>query len=322
MSTTKKAKNIRYFCTSAPIIISTKLNIDQLTCPFTKEGELLLRWVSYCHDVPGLLAFRKLVESPENPEELFNVIGADDGKDVLKITSNWSSFKQDKGKHKLMSAKRSIILAAVFKVPETYHNLGVLFKLTSLNEIKYKLSQDLKLTSIVIGITNHSSKYPCPYGECFKNERTGQWVRGQDRTLKNLTENQQKWYNSMAYKRRDRSKLKNYKNVEYKPLIEADEDTPIIELVPPPPLHLLLLGPVNDIIKKLQQLHPPILKHIEKLHIQRSKYQGKNFEGKYATTTEMDCIVSYCIVLYCIKLNFILLYFCTLCCTLLYCVVL
>ena len=114
--------------------------------------------------MPGLLAFRKLVESPENPEDLFNVIGADDGKDVLKITSNWSSFKQDKGKHKLMSAKRSIILAAVFKVPETYHNLGVLFKLTSLNEIEYKLSQDLKLTSIVIGITNHSSKCPCPWG--------------------------------------------------------------------------------------------------------------------------------------------------------------
>ena len=42
---------IRYLCTSDPIIISTKLIIDQLTCPFTKEGELLQRWVSYCHDV-------------------------------------------------------------------------------------------------------------------------------------------------------------------------------------------------------------------------------------------------------------------------------
>ena len=125
----------------------------------------------------------------------------------------------------------------------------------------------------------------------------------------------------MAYKKGDRSKLKNYKNVEYKPLIEADEDTPIIELVPPPPLHLLLLGPVNDIIKKLQQLHPPILKEIEKLHIQRSKYQGKNFEGKYASITILDCIVLYCIVRYCNKLNFTLLYFCALCCTLLCCVV-
>ena len=102
------------------------------------------------------------------------MIGADDGKYILKITCNWSSFKPDIEKYKLMSAKRSIILAAVNKVPETYHNMGVVFKLTSLNEIEYKLSQDLKLTSIVIGITNHSSKHPCPYGECFKDEKTGQ----------------------------------------------------------------------------------------------------------------------------------------------------
>ena len=78
------------------------------------------------------------------------MIGADDGKDILKITCNWSSFKPDIEEYKLMSAKRSLILAAVNKVPETYHNMGVLFKLISLNEIKYKLSQDLKLTSIVI----------------------------------------------------------------------------------------------------------------------------------------------------------------------------
>ena len=186
--------------------------------------------------------------------------------------------KPDKGQYKLMSSKRSIILAAVSKVPETYHNMGVLFKLTSLNEIQYQLSQDLKLTSIVIGITNYSSKYPCPYGECFKDEKTGQWVKGQDRTIRNLTDNQQKWYQSMAYKRRDRSTLKNYNN----------EDTPIIQIIPPLPLHLLLLGPVNDIIKKLQELYPPIIKIIEKLHIQRSKYQGKNFEGKYSSATILD----------------------------------
>ena len=130
--------------------------------------------------------------------------------------------------------------------------------------------------------------YPCPYKECFKDEKSGQWVKGQDRTIRNLTDNQQKWYQSMAYKRRDRSKLKNYKNVEYKPLIEANEDTPIIQIIPPPPLHLLLLGPVNDIIKKLQELYPPIIKIIEKLHIQRSKYQGKNFEGKYSSATILD----------------------------------
>ena len=85
-----------------------------------------------------------------------------------------------------MSAIRSIILAVL----ESYYNIGVLFKLTSLNEVEYKLSQDLKLLSIVIGIKNHSSKYPCPYGECFKNELMRKWVKGQDRTIKNFTENQ------------------------------------------------------------------------------------------------------------------------------------
>ena len=85
-----------------------------------------------------------------------------------------------------MSAIRSIILAVL----ESYYNIGVLFKLTSLNEVEYKLSQDLKLLSIVIGITKHSSKYSCPYGECFKDELIGQWLKGQDRTIKNLTENQ------------------------------------------------------------------------------------------------------------------------------------
>ena len=155
-------------------------------CFKTKEGKPIGRWVLYCHDMHSLLAFRMLVENRENPDELFNVISANDGKGILKISCNWTCSKPDEGKYKLMSAIRSIILAVL----ESYYNIGVLFKLTSLNEVEYKLSQDLKLLSIVIGITNHSSKYSCPYGECFKDELIGQWLKGQDRTIKNLTENQ------------------------------------------------------------------------------------------------------------------------------------
>ena len=159
-------------------------------------------------------------------------------------------------------------------VKESYHNMNILFQLTNLNEVEYKLSQDLKLTSIIIGITSHSSKYPCPYGECFKDNH-GNWVKGKDRTVKNLTENQMKWCeNSM-----DRKYLKKYKNCNNVPLITSEEETPILYLIPPPPLHTLLLGPVNDVIKKLQSLHPNLIKILEQLHIQRSKYHGRNFEG-------------------------------------------
>ena len=92
-----------------------------------------------------------------------------------------------------MGVKKSMILAIVCNVPENYNNMKVLIELTKLNEIDFKMSQDLKLTNIVIGITSHSSKYPCPYGECCKDDVTGDWIKGQDRTINNLTANQIKW---------------------------------------------------------------------------------------------------------------------------------
>ena len=67
-----------------------------------------------------------------------NVIGVDDGKQVLKIVWNWSLMtKNNEGKDKLMGPKRSIVLAAVSKVKESYHNMSVLMKLTNLNEVEY-----------------------------------------------------------------------------------------------------------------------------------------------------------------------------------------
>ena len=80
-----------------------------------------------------------------------------------------------------------MILAIVADVPEIYENMKILIDLTGINGLDYKLSQDLKLTNIIIGITSHSSKYPCPYGECMKCEETGDWIKGIDRTVNNLS---------------------------------------------------------------------------------------------------------------------------------------
>ena len=51
----------------------------------SNDGKCLERWVVYCHDIPGLLAFKNLIEANEETEDNFNVIGADDGKGILKI---------------------------------------------------------------------------------------------------------------------------------------------------------------------------------------------------------------------------------------------
>jgi hypothetical protein len=100
----------------------------------SKTGRILSRSVTYFHDLPGLIACKKLLENIDDDEEMMNVIGVDDGKDILKIVWNWSlMFKTDKGKRKLMGPKRSNILAVVSKVKESHYNMAVLLELTKLN---------------------------------------------------------------------------------------------------------------------------------------------------------------------------------------------
>ena len=67
-------------------------------------------------------------------------------------------------------------------------------------------------------------------------------------------------------------------NCENIPILD-DPDDPIYLTILPPPLHTILLGPVNHVIKELRKRHPVIMKTIDNLHIQQSKYHGKNFEG-------------------------------------------
>ena len=220
-----------------------------------------------------------IVENSSNSDDSINVVGLDDGKGMLKITLNWSKVVKYSGKNKLMGPKCGLILAIVANVPESYHNIKILMKLTNINEIEYILSQDLKLTNIIIGITSHTSKYPCPYGECYKDYKCNEWYKGRNRTISNLTSNQRRWCEAPA-NQNDMSLLKDYKNCENIPLIFCDNpDTPILYVIPPPPLHLILLGPVNHIINHLKLRYSEIVNILDSLHIQRSKYHGKNFEG-------------------------------------------
>ena len=80
--------------------------------------------------------------------------------------------------------------------------------------------------------------FPALFGECCKDEH-GEWKKGPDRTFKNLSDNQKSWCESSG----DRAQLKDFKNVEFQPLLTPpDPNTKVIHLIPPPPLHLILLG--------------------------------------------------------------------------------
>ena len=50
--------------------------------------------------------------------------------------------------------------------------------------------------------------------------------------------------------------LKKHFNVMFPPLIEVADDVKILEVIPPPPLHTILLGPVNKLADSLLNLAP------------------------------------------------------------------
>ena len=152
----------------------SKLFIDGTSSIYfkNKNQEPLSRYIVYCHDVPGLLAYKKLVEDEGNEnEEEINVVGIDDGKNLLKIVFNWATIWISRNKSKAMGPKRCLVITAVTQVSEIYWNMQVLIELTGLNEIQFKFSQDIKLIKIIIGITTFSSKYLCPYGHCYKDKK-------------------------------------------------------------------------------------------------------------------------------------------------------
>ena len=257
------------------------------TCKVTyfedKNGQVLKRFVVYCPDLPGLISYKQILEEEEDQNKFINIIGVDDGKGVLKIVLSWSQMGKFKGRDQLYGPKRSLVIAAVASVPESYQNLKILMNLISLNEIYYKISSDLKLANILIGIQTFSAKYPCPYGECTHSEGRNEWVKGKDRTVKNIVQNKDRWLQDNKHKslKKKREELKKYRNCEFEPLLSDINDEKILTLIPPPPLHTILLGPVNLIIDHLRKYYPEIKNFLRGLHILPSKYHGDKFEDKF-----------------------------------------
>ena len=47
--------------------------------------------------------------------------------------------------------------------------MKILINLININEIVYMLSQDLKLSNIIISIASHSLRYHYPYSDSYKD---------------------------------------------------------------------------------------------------------------------------------------------------------
>ena len=127
-----------------------------------------------------------------------------------------------------MGPKHSIILANVCYVPETYHNIKILFDLLEVDKLNFKLSTDLKLVNITIGKQSAVCKFPCPYGNCIRNENFG-WIKGENLSFDDLKMNNK---NYVDHGNGKQQKLMNYKNQEFVPLITGHSI--ILYEIPPP----------------------------------------------------------------------------------------
>ena len=137
---------------------------------------------------------------------------------------------------------------------------------------KFTIATDLKLINILLGLQNHSCSHPCCWCDVQKDELH---KKGKQRTFGSLIDLFFNYSDANA-KRDDAAK---YGNVIHLPLIEAQEnDTPVIQIVPPPELHLLL-GPTNKLYSSLERVWPALEGWLQSIHIKKTEYHGGQFEG-------------------------------------------
>ena len=95
--------------------------------------------------------------------------------------------KEMKDRFKSSGSHKVCIVARVDSVPENHFNLKVLLNSQHLHELSkdFRISCDLKLIDILLGIQSCSSLHPCPYCEGYKINRSGEktnkkgiWVKG------------------------------------------------------------------------------------------------------------------------------------------------
>jgi hypothetical protein len=185
----------------------------------------------------------KMILSMYNPDEVFRCKGG--GRITMKKGIGSGDDYSLIGKRKIM------ILATVPDIPENYHNLQILYDLTSVNKLCYQQTGDLKAINILLGLMSCCS------------------VCG---SVESLSENLHKFQGSG----RDRTKAKYVStNVVEKSLLFDEDDAPstlVLEKCPPPALHLKLS--LNHILVELSKAWPPLLDWLKTKHIVLEPYHG------------------------------------------------
>ena len=168
--------------------------------------------------------------------------------------------------------RRTLVIAASDEMEESHANINLVMeelKLWELQDLDWILTGDLKFANIVFGVQCHSCMHNCVYCEGCKRDQNGNttnsvdadWFPGPYRTSAINKARMTLWKSLCGHLKTQRSHLSTFKNVEFIHirLPPGWEHLEIILLLPPDALHVILLGPVQDIITTLKKLYPDLM---------------------------------------------------------------
>jgi len=144
------------------------------------------------------------------------------------------------------------------------------------------------MANILLGLMSHSSTHPCSWCRAHRDNLKS---NGDPRTLGNITEQFWKFYQQNS----SRTAAKRYDNVIHAPLLKGDADQRVVEVLPPPELHLLL-GIVNKIYNEMFKVWDGASLWSKHCFVERSAIHGGSFDGNGCKRllTRIDSLRAMC----------------------------
>ncbi len=253
--------------------------------PFVREGrvkESAERWAVVCEDLEELQTRMLAKRSMVGNSRVVIRIGADGGGGFFKIYlsvldpsahSTASGRKSESSRFLDTGVNRAILIGIAGGTQENFVNLRSLwhsFRLPYLPS-NCTIACDLKVANLLIGLMSHSSAHPCTWCNADKNCLHD---RDQPRTFGRLFESCQAFQASGG--RREQAKY--YDNVVHSSLLAVPADFVVLQVIPPPELHLLT-GVTLTLCQGLQREWAECHEWLDACGVQRDEYHGGSFTG-------------------------------------------
>ena len=235
----------------------------------------------YCNDVMNFITHIK-EQRRITDQKVHLKIGTDGGGGFFKVCLSVQLIDSETNKYKKElfkdSGVKKIFLLAVAPIQENYYNLNKIWQKLNLNDLlkdDATISTDLKLANLICGIGTHASTFPCTWCTAEKNKLH---LKGTIRTISEIKNNYEKYSAAGS----NPKNAKNFESCINMPVFHEISDRKILDLLPPPELHLML-GAVNSIINHIcndEQCKTDADQWIKECFVERKvTYHGCSLEG-------------------------------------------